>query len=410
MNNFMVDPKHHESAEPNRLADFIRQKMPLIVDEWSVFAQTRTPASNNMTAFALKDHIEEILLFIADDLETSQTSAQQTIKSKGNQPKTEDAKPTAAQIHADLRLSNGFDMDQMVSEYRALRASVIKLWSNGRNGVNPDDWNDLIRFNEAVDQSISESISRFTEVLDRSRNLLMGVLGHDLRNPIGAASMCAEAMITRGELNSKQHRLIVQVRNGTLRASRIIEDILDLTHIQIGSQLPVSRQEMNVETLCEQVIDEVRTLHPDRTVDVHVHGSMDVEWDSSRMGQVLSNLVSNAIAHGSAHTPVNVFLEGHLDRVVLTVQNQGNTIPPDAVQGLFDLFKRGAKGVAERSTTLHLGVGLYITKQIIQAHGGTLEVKSSDENGTNFIATLSRKATTVGAHPNGSFGQVNSRK
>ena len=253
----MADPDRGRPAESVRLADFIRERMSLIVDDWSVFARTRTPASDNMTASALKDHAEEILTFIANDLESSQTSAQQEIKSRGDQPRREGAMQTAAQIHAELRLGSGFDMNQMVSEYRALRASVIKLWSNGRDGFNADDLNDLIRFNKAVDQSIAESIIRFTEVFNRSRNLLLGVLGHDLRNPIGAALMCAEAMSRRGDLSSRQHRLIVQVRNCTLRASRIIEDILDLTRLQIGSQLPISRHEMNVAMLSEQVIDEI---------------------------------------------------------------------------------------------------------------------------------------------------------
>ena len=156
-----------------------------------------------MTADALKDHIGMMLAFIADDLEAYQTNAEQQRKSEGNGPSREDGQHTAAEIHAALRLSDGFDMDQMVSEYRALRASVTKLWIARKGDFDSADLTDLIRFNEAIDQSVAESVGRYTALLDHSRNLFLGILGHDLRNPIGAASMCAEQLLRSGELRMR---------------------------------------------------------------------------------------------------------------------------------------------------------------------------------------------------------------
>jgi len=232
-----------------RLGAFIRKDRTQIVEEWLGFARTRTPASNRMTADALKDHIEMMLTFIADDLEAYQTNAEQQTKSQGNGPSREDGQDSAAEIHAALRLSDGFDIDQMVSEYRALRASVTKLWIARKGDFDSADLTDLVRFNEAIDQSVAESVGRYTVLLDRSRNLFLGILGHDLRNPVGAACMCAEQLLRSGELNAKQGRMAIQIKNATSRANSIIEDLLDLTRIQFGSDIQISRSSMNVAQL-----------------------------------------------------------------------------------------------------------------------------------------------------------------
>lgn len=186
-----------------RLGDFIRQNVPQIVQEWTSFAQTRTPASHDMSPSALRDHVEELLAFIADDLESPQTGREQVHKSQGAGPKNGSVEDSAAELHATQRLDEGFNVDQMVSEYRALRASVVKLWRARDQGFDRRDFDDLTRFNEAIDQAITESLSNYSKTLDRSRNLFLGILTHDLRNPIGAALMISEVMIKRGTLDAK---------------------------------------------------------------------------------------------------------------------------------------------------------------------------------------------------------------
>ena len=140
-----------------RLGSFIRGNVSQIVHEWISFAGTRIPASDGMTVLALRDHAEEILSFIAADLESPQTRSEQVQKSQGDGPKEGGVHRSAAEIHADLRLNDGFDLDQMVSEYRALRACVVKLWIARSGDVSRSDFDDLIRFNEAIDQAIAES-------------------------------------------------------------------------------------------------------------------------------------------------------------------------------------------------------------------------------------------------------------
>ena len=345
-----------------------------------------------MTEEALRDHIEILLAFIADDLEAHQSDAEQLAKSQGKGPSKEDGRHSPAEIHGALRLSDGFDMDQMVSEYRALRASVTKLWIARKPDLDSTDLTDLVRFNESIDQSVAESVARYTLLLDRSRNLFLGILGHDLRNPIGAVSMCAEHLIRSGGLNAKQDKIAVQIRNAMSRATGIIEDLLDLTRVQFGSNLQLSRSRMDAAQLAMQLVEEMRALYPDRTLELTTTGDLEVEWDKSRIGQVVSNLVGNAIEHGSRDTPVTVAVAGAADLVALSVRNMGRPIPPGSIETVFELFKQGAGHGEPYAMSTHLGLGLHITKEIVLAHGGTIAVTSTEADGTTFTAKIPREA------------------
>ena len=373
-----------------RLGSFIRQNVAQIVHEWIGFAETRTPASEGMTVLALRDHVEEILSFIADDLESPQTRSEQVQKSQGDGPKEGGVHRSAAEVHADLRLNDGFDLDQMVSEYRALRACVIKLWIARTQDVRRSDFDDLIRFNEAIDQAIAESLSHYTKTLDHSRHLFLGILGHDLRNPIGAVSVSADRIAKLGPLNERQAALAVRIKDASSRAIRTLDDLLDLTRVQFGSDLPIFRDRMDMALLSRQLVDEMQAVHPGRNIALEVSGDTDVEWDVLRIGQVLSNLIGNAIEHGFKDTPVEVNVAGTPHGVVLSVRNKGVPIPQERLRMIFDSFIRSTGERQEPAGSTHLGLGLYITREIVVAHGGTIDVTSSEQDGTRFVASIPR--------------------
>src|SRR5688572_25197987 len=166
-----------------KLAAFIQGNMEPILMEWEAFAKTLYPASREMTPLMLRDHAEQILQAVIADLSTSQTKAEQSEKSMGRAPEAWNARETAAQTHAVLRAQSGIDIKQLAAEYRALRASVVRLWEQTCE-PGPEALQDVIRFNEATDQALAESISYFSAQVDRSRNLLLGMLGHNMRNPL----------------------------------------------------------------------------------------------------------------------------------------------------------------------------------------------------------------------------------
>jgi len=175
-----------------RLADFITASIEPIVAEWEAFARTQSSATRLLDAAELRDHAAQILAAIVADLRLPQTSQQQVAKSKGLAPAADPVSLTAAQVHAMLRVRSGFNVNQMASEYRALRASVLRLWFAVVPKLRPDDIDDLVRFNEAIDQAVAESVAVFTAEINRWRHLFLGVLGHDLRSPLNAILLTSE--------------------------------------------------------------------------------------------------------------------------------------------------------------------------------------------------------------------------
>ncbi|RJF76575.1 sensor histidine kinase [Rhodopseudomonas palustris] len=374
----------------HRLADFIRHHQAAIVEEWVAFARTRSPASEGMTKLALKDHVVDILRFVVTDIETPQTSHEHREKSLGLDADDDPAVDSAAEVHATLRLADGFDIDQMVSEYRALRASVVRQWTAQQGVMDAQDVYDLTRFNEAIDQAMTESIAHYTKTINASRNLFLGILGHDLRNPITAASMAAAWLKRSGTIDAKQGKVVSELGKALQRATRMLNDLFDLTRSSFGTDIPVSKSDTDMAALCEDIADELRHVHQDRRIIVSHKGDPRGRWDPARMGQVLSNLLGNASQHGDGAKPITVTVAGDkADTVRISVHNHGAPIPAESQKTIFESWMRGQAG--ETSEQPHLGLGLYIAKLIVEAHTGTIELTSDEAAGTTFMVELPRE-------------------
>ncbi len=382
--------------ERNRLPSFIRSNTAAIVSEWEAFARTLVPSAEGMTPHALRDHIHQILAFIISDMVSSQTVTEQKVKSHGDKKQTEPV--TAAQTHAAVRFAGGFDIGQMVSEYRALRASVLKLWTNTGPAFDAADIADMTRFNESIDQELAESVNFYTDRVARARELVVGILGHDLRSPLQAIALSTELSLHMGQLNERQTMLSKKVLECTHRMNALITDLLDVTRARFGAGLPVVRAMMNMGTVAEQIVGEVRAVHPDRMIELSVSGLLVGEWDKARIGQIFPNLLNNAIQYGSHSVPVRVSLRGDPRVVTLTVGNDGVPIPADKIKMIFDPLTRVATNGNVVPTLGNLGLGLYITKEVVVAHGGTIEVTSSETQGTVFTARFPRSQPDPALH------------
>lgn len=369
-----------------RLAAFIRANPQPIILEWENFARSLIPAAEGMSPLSLRNHIRYILEFIADDVDSSQSDSEQVTKSHGDKPK--DAMDSVAEIHAALRQAGGFNMDQMVSEYRALRASVTKLWGAQLSESINQNIEDLTRFNEAIDQTLTESISYYSKKLDHSRDLFLGILGHDLRSPIGAMMMSAQLAERIGTLSDRQKMLMAQVVISAERATGILDQLLDLTRARLGSGMQIIREVMDIAFVSRQLVDEMRASHPDRLFNLEISGVTEGRWDKPRIGQVLSNLLGNAVQYGFRDLPIGIIIRGEPENVVMSVHNEGVPISEEAIGSIFDSLVRGESDGKDIST--NLGLGLYITKEIVTAHGGTVEVTSSEKGGTTFTARFPR--------------------
>ena len=282
-----------------RLAHFIRENPAPIIGEWEQFARSLTPASHGMSRLALRDHVEDLLAFVADDLETPQTKTQQIEKSHGEKADTPEA--SAAETHAALRFADGFDMDQMVAEYRALRASVIKLWEAQRGHA--ADFRDLTRFNESIDQQLVESIRHYTQKSSDSKDIFLGILSHDLRNPLGSMTMSAALAPQVGALTEQQKKLMSTITRSGARATEIVNHLLDLTRVRLGSGLAIVNEPMDMDAVSRQMLDEMRAIHPSRDFTLEISGEMKGSWDKARIGQVFSNLLGNAVRYSPENNP-----------------------------------------------------------------------------------------------------------
>ncbi|HEX6748067.1 MAG TPA: sensor histidine kinase [Longimicrobium sp.] len=380
------------AAEAMRLADFIVANREPILAEWEAFARTCTPASGAMDIVALRDHANEMLTVIAADLRTPQGEDARSEKSKGNAPDDGADSPTAAEEHGAGRAESGFTVEQMVSEYRALRASVIRLWTLGRGELGPADLADLTRFNEAIDQSLAESLSRYTDDLDYSKEMFLAILGHDLRTPLGAVSTSAQFMLDTQELKEPSLTLTSRIASSSARMIQMVGDLLDFTRSRLGGGIPVVRADMSMAKAVHDVVDELAAARPDRTLQVETRGAQRGEWDCARITQALTNLVGNALEHGSPGTVVRVDVQGNDDEITVAVHNRGAAIAADRLNGIFNPMKpREAGGSTTAGGSAgHLGLGLYIAERIVNAHHGRIDVESSEERGTTFTVHLPR--------------------
>jgi len=171
-----------------RLSTFIRDNMETILLEWEAFARTLLPAAGTMSSLALRDHARQMLAAVADDIETSQSPREQHEKSQGLQ---ENETRSAATTHGGLRHDVGFNLAQLVAEFRALRASVLRMWAARKVAPLPEHLEEMTRFNEAIDEAIADSVAQYSEELGKARDTFTAILGHDLRSPLGAIIMSA---------------------------------------------------------------------------------------------------------------------------------------------------------------------------------------------------------------------------
>lgn len=215
----------------------------------------------------------------------------------------------------------------------------------------------------------------------------MAVLGHDLRNPLGAISMGIDLL--KREV-SGEDKTLKRMASSSQRMARMIDQLLDLTRSRLGGGIELTPAPMDLGKLTNDIVDELRTQRADALFHVESKGDLHGNWDSDRLAQVISNLVGNALHHGTADKTIEVVLDGTGKRVSFSIRNDGKTIPEPLRDVLFDPFRRGDRQ-GNSSKTAGLGLGLFISKEIVTGHSGTISVASSDESGTSFTFELPRQ-------------------
>jgi sigma-B regulation protein RsbU (phosphoserine phosphatase) len=242
----------------------------------------------------------------------------------------------------------------------------------------------------------------------RFRERFIGVLGHDLGNPLAAIRLSSAALLARDSLAPDVRRVMLRIDASAERMARLVKQLLDFTRARMAGGIPLRPRDISLDEVCRRIISELELAHPNRDVHLDVRGDCTGFWDEERMAQVLSNLVANALQHSPLGTPVTVRLEGVESLQRIEVHNAGVPIPEPLRARLFEPFHHSESGPG-RSSRGGLGLGLYIVAQIVQAHGGRIEVDSSLDQGTSFTVLLPRTVPAPGGTVEDGRGQSKRR-
>ena len=375
-----------------KLSQFIQTRIDPIVADWEDFART-LPAGRTMTPLALRDHGREILLTIAADMQRPMSDLERTAQAEDISTAAQPSDTPAAE-HGALRQMAGFDLVQLFAEFRALRASVMLLWKQTDTArATADSLDDILLFNEGMDKALAESVQRYSSEVSASRDMFLAVLGHDLRSPLSGIQM-STLLLSQPDLDdAARHKAAARIKRASTEMGGLITDLLEYTRTRLGAGMPMELADCDVGAVCEDALEAIRTGFPEQQFVQTLLGDLTLQADASRLHQALSNLLANAVQHGHRGTPIRFSATGEAREVVLTVGNAGEPIAEDALRVIFEPLVRAPSTAAqaqERSKT-SLGLGLFIVREIVLGHGGTIEVQSTAAAGTVFTLRLPRR-------------------
>lgn len=373
-----------------KLNSFITGHMDEILSEWEAFARTLEPAASHMSGLALRDHAKGILEAVALDIRTRQNPEEQWQKSQGQATPDLACVESAASIHGALRYDSNFSLLQLSAEYRALRATVLRLWLPQVSAMSPTTTDEMVRFNEAIDQALAESVVTYSTRADLTRELFLAVLGHDLRAPLSTLSMAGQLLVSEKTEAAQVAPIGLRVQRSSRLMSIMVDDLIGYTRTQLGAGMPTTLRATDIRDICAAAVEDAGATYPGSRFDVELTGDLAGEFDPVRLHQLFTNLLINAAQYGGKVTPVLLRASADAHAITVGVTNQGSTIPAASLQSIFrPLIQLPAEGDDERPRT-SLGLGLFIAREIAQAHGGGIVVSSHETTGTTFTVRLPR--------------------
>ena len=321
---------------------------------------------------AWNEGVQTLFGFRKDQIEPHASWWHQTIH-------PEDRERVVHGIHAVID-SNGTNWQD---EYRVRRADGQYAVVLDRGYVARDPAGKAARMVGAM-QDVTELKKR-----EEFEKQLIGIVSHDLRNPLNAVLMAAEVLLRRDEMGERTSQSVVRIKTSAERAARMIRDLLDFTQARLSGRIPVEPRPTDLQELARHVIDEMAFAYPERRIEFSHEGNGSGEWDADRLTQLLTNLLQNALKYSPTDTPVRLRLAGDDSGISMAIHNEGKAIPADRLPHLFEPLQRATVQVEAGSRSI--GLGLYIVKHIADAHGGTVTVSSTDQGGTTFTLRLPRK-------------------
>jgi len=353
------------------LAALLKAHREALLATWTrrVLDDPRVPEASRLAEPDLRDHLPELLDDVVLRLETVDG---------GEASGREIGGSASAQDHARQRGALGYRLTEALRELSHFRAAIVDLCIDEDVALELDAAHLL---HAAIDECMItgaaelerlevEGVRRQGEFRER----FMGILGHDLRNPLQAIVFVTAALLKRPDTTAGQLQLLLRINGSAGRMGRMIADLLDVTRVRLGGGLPIAAGPARLDDIVRQAIEELQAANPDRVVELSA-SEVGGTWDGDRIAQVVSNLVGNALDHGPPDRPVRVGVARDEAGAILTITNEGPSIAPEVLSTIFDPFVQGAPAIRPGG----LGLGLFIAQQIVSAHGGSITVASAPE-------------------------------
>ena len=365
------------------LPDFIDSHMEAILAEWEVFARSLGETTQRMSVESLRDHAQRMLHVIVATMRAEPVAPTSGLRV------ADAASPASA--HGKGRHEDGFSLLELTAEFRALRASVLRLWLPTITATDARSVDEMIRFNDALDQAIAESVAIFTTRTDAARDVFLAMLGHDLRSPLAAIGMTAEYFERDTSENARRITSARRIRRSVASMSRMVDDLLEFSRLQLGGRIPIVRTSDDLGEICQRAVDDARVAHPACVFELRGATSTEGEFDADRLGQVFGNLLNNAFQYRARGSTVTMEIVEDGSEIGVSVHNHGPAIARAHQALMFHPMVQltDIEHDIDRPRS-SMGLGLFIARHLVEAHGGRLTVESTDAAGTTFLVRLPR--------------------
>ncbi|HEX4233300.1 MAG TPA: HAMP domain-containing sensor histidine kinase [Caldimonas sp.] len=350
------------------LPHFLHESLDDILSEWE--RESGGPAPERA---ARRLHFSRVLRAVAEEMKRAPATAAAT------SPASARGAPAEAP-HTDA--------EQLVGDYAALRATVVRQWRNKHPSPTPQDIDDLVRFNEAMDRSLAELTTTFSPTEPRPQALFLGVLNHELRTSVAAIMMSAQVLTHRSAPGSAEAKAAQRILRSCEQVRQTLDALSDFTKVRLGSQLEIDRVADDMGVLCRQAVDAFAHFDPERRIRLTADGDLGGDWDQVRIRDAIGGLIGNAARFASRGSTITIAADGRAaDTVTITVHGDGTPIDVETLRTIFDPV---AREDSEDATYAGLGLGLFIVREVVDAHGGQVTVDAAPGIGTTFTVVVPR--------------------
>jgi len=361
------------------LPHFIHESLDDILSEWE---RECIEARRDAAPAVRRVHFGKVLQAVAAEMKRSKASDPMVAATVAafERGAASDGTPTAPHSHAS----------QLVDDYSSLRASVVRQWRRRHPDPSPADLDDLVQFNEAMDRSLAELAATFSPSESQPHSLFLGVLNHELRTSVASILMSAQVLTHRSTPGSPEAKAAQRILRSCQQVRQSLDALSDFTKVRLGEHLEIDRVPDDMGVLCRQALDAFARIDPERKVRLTSDGDLMGDWDTTRIREAVGGLIGNAARFASRGSAVTIAVDGHgADEVKVTVHGDGTPIDVETLQTIFDPV---ARVESENATYAGLGLGLFIVRKVVDAHGGQVSVEASPERGTTFTMVLPRRA------------------